>query len=169
MFPGAACCLPAPDVQPPLRCQMFRLQRVFPRLELDFPNYQPALCSCLSEIIYSCQLLNAMLVGGVFMGIKMACGQIPSGKSFSCRPFAQKQGKMKRVGIRTSPPSGALEVNWASLSCGEAAKHELSTVSMQISRSQHSPWAQGCSVESPRAWQHPGKGHGLAAMAPASL
>lgn len=63
-----------------------------------------------------------------------------------------------------SPPTGALKVNWASLFCGKAAKHELSTVSVQISRSQYSPWAEGCSGGSPRAWQHPGKGYRLAAV-----
>lgn len=121
---------------PLLCCHMFYLQSMFPQLELDFPNYQPALCSSLSEIIYSCQLLHPMVVGGVYVGIKMAGWQIPGDKGSSHGPFALKQGKMKKVAMRTSPPGGELKVSWASFSLQWLLSVNLAQCQVQISWSQ---------------------------------
>lgn len=87
------------------------------------------LCSCLTEIICSCQALNPMVVGGVYVGIKMAGWQIPSGKVFSGGLFTLKQRKMKRAGMRASRPAAVLKISCASLFWVAVVKFEFSTVS----------------------------------------
>ena len=73
--------------------------------------------------------------------------------------------------MRASPLIGVLKVNWASLFCAVAVKHEFSTVSsaeFMVLAGIH-PGLRGCDRESLRAWQHSQKGYGLAAAAPALL